>query len=126
MYVYQESPHGGKGRSSSKPQIKSLTPYVRTHRRHSLQQCEYTICVIFEIDGQGWRFAEHENVFAREASQNFQQDVLWKFNIPSTERLKVLELLEEYNLNAFSLFGSEESLTETMALRELDFRKKDS
>jgi hypothetical protein len=54
------------------------------------------------------------------------QDVLWKFNIPSTERLKVLRLLnDDYNINAFSLFGSEESLMETMALRELDLRPTD-
>jgi hypothetical protein len=49
------------------------------------------------------------------------QDRLWKFNIPWTERLKVLRILDTYNLNAFSLFDSEESLMETMALRTLEF-----
>jgi hypothetical protein len=53
------------------------------------------------------------------------QDLLWKFNIPTSERLKVLKFLDAHNLNAFSLFGSEESLMETMALRELEFREKD-
>jgi hypothetical protein len=62
-------------------------------------------------------------VFARNASG---QNLLWKFNIPWTERLKVLKLLDDYNLNAFSLFDSEEALTETMALRELEFRNEDS
>jgi hypothetical protein len=42
----------------------------------------------------------------------------WKFNIPSTERTKVLRLLNDYNLNAFSLFDSEEALLETMWFRE--------
>jgi len=46
------------------------------------------------------------------------QDALWKFNIPSTERIKVLKLLDEYTLNAFSLFDSDESLLETMWIRE--------
>jgi hypothetical protein len=45
----------------------------------------------------------------------------WKINIPSTERLKVLRLLDGYNLNAYSLFQSEETLMETIAVRELDF-----
>jgi len=36
--------------------------------------------------------------------------------------LKVLKILDSYNLNAFSLFGSEESLMETLAARELDLR----
>jgi len=61
----------------------------------------------------------HECVFIRD---DRIQDRLWKFNLPSTERLRVLKVLDEYNLNAISLFGSEESLMETMALRELDYR----
>lgn len=48
-----------------------------------------------------------------------RQDELWKFNVPWTERLKVLGLLDGYNLNAFSLSESEESLMETLALRKL-------
>ena len=49
------------------------------------------------------------------------QDFLWKLNIPWTERLKVLKILDTYNVNALSLFDSEESLMETMALRTLEF-----
>ena len=56
--------------------------------------------------------------------ENPDQDVLWKFTIPACEKLKVLELLDEYNLNAYSLFGSEESLMETMALKEVHFKRK--
>jgi hypothetical protein len=41
-----------------------------------------------------------------------------KFTIPAAERPKVLRLLDAYNLNAFSLFGSEESMMETLAIRE--------
>ena len=47
-------------------------------------------------------------------------DVIRKFNLPATERLKVLKLLDRSNINAVSLFQSEESLMETMAFRELD------
>ena len=50
------------------------------------------------------------------------QDCLWKFNIPYSERLKVLKYLDGYNINDYSLFGSDESLMETMTLREIHFK----
>lgn len=105
-----------KGFSRTRPTIYNLPEqYVRTHRRHFLQQCEYTFCA--ENNGGEWRFAPHEDVPARDDPN---LDVLWKFGIPSTERLKVLRFLnDDCNINAFSLFQSEESLMETMALREL-------
>lgn len=105
--------------NKGEPEIRSIGPYVTTHRRHYLQQSDYTMCVAFADE---LCFAQHEDAFAR-ADPN--QEVRWKFNIPWTERLKVLKLLDSYNLNAFSLFASEESLMETMALRELKFRDTD-
>jgi FRG domain len=117
IYVYWEQ-LGSKFSASDKPDIRSLGPSIRTHRRHFLQQCEYTICMV--RDG-GPQYVSHEDAFAR---RDDEQDLLWKFNIPSTERLNVLRLLDRYNLNSLSLFGSEESLMETMALRELDFKQR--
>ena len=68
-----------------------------------------------------WRFAPYAKVFSPGGPN---VDVLWKYDIPSTERLTVLRFLnDDYNMNAFSLFQSEESLMETMALRELDLRQ---
>jgi hypothetical protein len=49
-----------------------------------------------------------------------QQGVCWKFDIPAIERCKVLRELDAYNLNASSLFGSEEYMIETLATREFD------
>jgi len=111
----------GKVGDVSKPYIHRLGPYVRSHRRHFLQQSEYTICMIRDDE---WCFASHEEAFVHGITHP-DQDVLWKFNIPSTERLKVLKLLDSYNVNALSLFGSEESLMETMAFRELLFRERE-
>jgi hypothetical protein len=56
------------------------------------------------------------------AKNDKHQAMLWKFEIPGAERLKVLRRLEEYNLNACSLFGTEESLLETLAIRAMAFR----
>jgi hypothetical protein len=47
-----------------------------------------------------------------------KQDYVWKFDLPSTERTAILKSLDQYNLNAFSLFDSPETLLETMWLRE--------
>jgi FRG domain len=120
IYVYCEYPNQHKRFPRYEPLIMSHGPDVRTHRRHFLQQCEYTSCLMFKSPV---RFVQHQEVFARVKRS---QDFLWKFNIPSSERIKVLKLLDAHNLNAFSLFGSEESLMETMALRELEFRRKSS
>ena len=55
-----------------------------------------------------------------------KQDYLWRFDLPSEERVRVLRLLNDYNLNAFSLFDSEETLLETMWFREQVLRKSSS
>lgn len=120
IYVYCEHPNRYKRLTRYEPVIISHGPNVRTHRRHFLQQCEYTSCLSFRSPVS---FVQHDEVFARVQRS---QDLLWKFNIPSSERLKVLKFLDSLNLNAFSLFGSEESLMETMALRELEFRDNSS
>jgi hypothetical protein len=113
VFAYVERPGGFKGYSSGEPCIWGPGPYVRTHRRHFVQQSEYTICLV--RDGQ-WRYASHEDAFAR---GDTRQDLLWKFSLPASERLSVLQHLDDHNLNALSLFGTDESLMETMSLREL-------
>ena len=119
IYVFLESTIGLKSGSSNEPGIYRFGPYVKTDRRHFIQQSQYTICIL--RDGE-WRYVPHEKAFAR---NDQSQDVLWKFNIPYSERLKVLKLLDGYNINALSLFGSTESLMETMALREIEFRDRE-
>src|SRR5579862_4287169 len=115
IYVYCEHPNQRKRLARYEPVILSHGSNVRAHRRHFLQQCEYTSCLAFRGPV---RFVRHDEVFDQSKRS---QDLLWKFNIPASERLRVLKMLDAHNLNAFSLFGSEESLMETMALRELEF-----
>ncbi|MGH9509549.1 MAG: FRG domain-containing protein [Terriglobales bacterium] len=117
VFVFCEMPSVAKVWSSEEPSIRGIGPYIRSHRRHFRQQCDYTICG--RLNGQ-WEFSPHEDVFAR---SDPDQDVLWKFDLPSSERVRVLRLLNDYNLNAFSLFDSEESLMETAWLREVVFKE---
>ncbi|MDR3564366.1 MAG: FRG domain-containing protein [Negativicutes bacterium] len=113
IFVYQEYAGTGKYGSSNEPQIHGLGPNVRSHPRHFLQQGEYTICVKFD-DGV-WCLAEHAEVFQLDHKG---QDRLWKLTLPSSEAPRIMKKLDQYNINAFSLFQSEEALLQTLA-REL-------
>ena len=115
IFAYCERPEAMKGGTLGQPYIRAIGPYVETHERHFRQRCDYTICGSFDAN-YGWRFDSHQAVF--DTQQHARQDRLWRFDLPSTERGKVLSALSDYNLNAFSLFGSEESLLETLWLRE--------
>jgi hypothetical protein len=117
VYVYCEFSKRPKGTVVGGPMMKAIGPYVRSHPRHFRQQSDYTICVEFD---SRWRFHTHESVIGRHGDR---QDVLWKLNLPSSEGPKILDLLNQYNLNAFSLFDAEEALLETMWFRECVLRK---
>lgn len=116
IYAYQEYSTGAKSYSGESAYIQALGPYVKSHKRHFLQQSEYTVC--FQKKEGVYYYASHEDCL-----QNIEedQDLVWKFNIPASERIKVLKALDSYNLNVFSLFGNEESLMETIAFREMAF-----
>ena len=117
IYCYQEASEGVKWSSSDRSNILVHGPYVQSHPRHVLQQCTYTTCNLFK--DKAWTYSAHSGVFAFDEKK---QDRLWKFTLPGSERMAVLGHLDEYNLNAYSLFTSEDALLETVALRELEFR----
>lgn len=114
IYVYLERPYNYKVGSSSEPYIHVFGPYVKTHKRHFLQQSQYTICFKW-IDGERY-YQCHEDVLS---ADNTDQDILWKFTIPITERVKVLRRLFDYNITPYSLFATEDALIETLKIKEL-------
>lgn len=120
VFVYSASATGMRGWSSDLPRIFQFGPYIRTHRRHYLQQGEYTMCLRWAVN-EPWRLVPHESVFAL---NHPEQDLLWKFNIPWSERVNVLTLLDEHNINSFSLFEDHEALLETLALRRFTFQQR--
>ena len=120
VYVYCEMPNNIKNFSSDQPSIFQHGPIVAAHKRHFRQQSSYTVCMIFD-NSRGWTFYPHQKLLE---TGPIGQDVVWKIVIPILEREKVLRMLEKYNLNAFSLFDSEEGLMETLALRNIDLRRK--
>ena len=119
LYAYRERPNRIKTGGSGEPVIFSLGPNIRTHRRHFRQQSRYTICAQFNAP-RGWHFAPHENVFRQ---QGRVADFLCKIVVPGSERVKVLKHLDQFNLNEYTLFDSEEGLMEMLAMREFDLRR---
>jgi hypothetical protein len=113
IYVFVENIEALSKLPPCGPVIVPIAPNFTTSKRHFLQRSRYTACVRFEKDA--WEFVAHQEVFKQQT-----QSVLWKFVVPATERVKVLSRLDQFNLNAYSLFGSEECLMETLAFREFE------
>jgi hypothetical protein len=104
----------GPRRIHEKPMITVLGPYIKSHRRHFVQQTQYTICT--KMDNGHAIYAPHEEAIA--SLQPSEQKII-KLTLPSHIRLNVLNRLSRYTINAYSLFQSEESLCETLAFKEL-------
>lgn len=94
--------------SSGEPCISELGPYVRAHRRHVLQQAQYTVCTTGK---SGDEFFSHEIALCWSGDA-------YKINIPAEERTVALRQLDLMNVNAYSLYGSEDSLMRTIGRRE--------
>ena len=114
VFAYLEWARGHKSGTTGQPEIRGLGPRARVHPRHFFQQSEYTVCLVKKADGIF--YARHQDVFSRNSDE---QDLLWKFNVPTSERNKVLRKLVRMNVNAFSLFGSEEALLEDIATTDI-------
>jgi FRG domain len=112
IFVYCDTPQGIRGGTIGEPMIQLLVGRTRTPRRHFFQQSVYTVCE--SANNKIWQFDSHQKVFDNPRPN---QDYIGKFDILSTEREKIMGLLDQYSLNAYSLFGSEESLLETLWLR---------
>lgn len=113
IWTYLEWANSHKSATTGQSEIRGIGNRFSVHKRHFMQQSEYTVCTVDHSEGV--RYAKHQDVFDR---NNDDQDLLWKFNIPVSERAKVLTHLSRMNINAFSLFGTDDSLLEEMATTE--------
>lgn len=112
IYAYIEWTGSGKTQDGKNSVISSLPINVPSHKRHYVQQSEYTFCA--GETNSGTIFRSHEDGFSMtESGENLR----WKFTLPSSERIKVLRALDQMNINSLSLFDNEEGLMETVALR---------
>ncbi len=108
---------GVKDLDGGKPRAFGQGPSVRTDPRHFSQQSQYTYCV--KVDGDKAIYCDHE-VGLRQGGPGEEQAFWAKYTIPVGERGKVLDRLYTMNINAYSLFHSEESLMEKLAYQEIE------
>jgi len=121
IFMFRELCGNGKGWAPHEPHIHALGPCIATCRTHYLQQSQYSICV--QREGEETYFANYEDVAYGDQDED-EQDVLVKYNIPASEQIKVLRRLDSMNITAYSLFGSESSLMDTLAIRELVLERR--
>jgi len=118
IYKYREFAGSLKFVTPTKPAIYTPIASARKHKRHYLQQCDYTICI--HNNNGVWTYSQYKDATN---GHDTNHDIIQKFTIPTSERIKVLRALNRYNINEFSLFESEESLMKTMAMKAFDFSK---
>lgn len=100
IYTFIEYINLGKVLQRGKPRIEGIGHNIDVGDRHTNQESEYTTCFV-EVDGQQ-HFTSHENVIA---SNTKAQDITIKFNIPSKERLTVLNKLKERKVSLSKLMN---------------------
>ena len=122
IFMYYTEFDSGSG-ITGKPYITRLDRAVRTHRRHYLQQSAYTICCGLDDKNRAY-YASHQDLYSQDDDVG---PYVTKYILPAKEREKALWSLEPYNINAYSLFGTEEGLLETLFLRNfvLENARKD-
>ena len=98
----------------------SVGPYMRTHPRHFLQQCRYSMCVKQGQDD--YAFLPHYPAIWNAVGPEGQ---VYKFTFSTSERQTALTNLDQMNINPYSLYGSEDGLVRTIARRECDFKSWD-
>ena len=104
-------------REESTTGIYSQGPYITTHTRHFTQKAQYTIATKWDSDSKSHVFCSHHAI---EPNEVIEQDVLFKITLPRSERVIALNSLEDYNINHFTLFQSEDALVRTLGLRAFD------
>lgn len=121
VYCYIERPNLVKGGSGGDPMISLKGPYVKTHKRHFSQKAWYTISTKWNYKDEKHYFCQHEDVFVRDDNS---QDLLIKIILPSKCRDEALSHLNDYNINHFTLFQSEDSLIKAIEMKEFDLIKR--
>lgn len=119
VFSFREYAGKGKGGWANDSSIVGCGPTIRTHKRHYAQQAEYTYCRK-RVDGK-WVYSSHEEALNKTGGS---QDILQKYVLPASIRSEVLAELDSMNINAFTLFGSEEGLAEMLANRDYSYGAK--
>ncbi len=104
------------------PSIRLTGPMLNTHGRHYRQQCEYTICVQETPDD--CIYASHDS-YVEQCEDGRSDEVFEKWTMPAGLKNEILDRLQFMNINAFTLFGSEEGLMHWVAHKYMATRERE-
>lgn len=79
IYIYVETFVGGKAGWVGAPSISLLGPNVATHRRHFIQQGQYTVAV--EKLKDNWHYCDHERALV--GNRGDSQDIILNLHSPA-------------------------------------------
>ncbi len=117
VFAYIETTSGGKGFKGGEPRITAEGPHVTTDPRHFTQKCWYTVATRYDETKKSHVYCSHMDIFDLGA---VNQDVLWKITIPAQDRPRALQELEDYNIDHYTLFQTEDALVKSLATRQFD------
>ena len=117
IYVYIESANSRKKMQGGYPMISVQGPYVSTDPRHFAQKAWYTLATRWSRQRRVHSFCPHTAIFS---VRDRPQDTLIKITLPITKRGQILQDLNDYNINHFTLFQSEDSLVKALGMRCFD------
>ena len=117
VYCYVEYPNSFKSGHMGRSIVTVQGPYVSSHKRHFAQKAWYTIATEWDREDHSHYFCEHGSVLNRDDPK---QDLCVKIVLPARLRLEALRHLNDYNINHFTLFQSEDSLVKAIEVKEFD------
>ncbi len=117
IFAYIETTTSSKGYWGSDPKIRLQGPYVTTHKRHFIQKAWYTIAWKWSEKSKDHVFCSHEAVLEQNRPH---QDILIKITVPTKDRKLAMKELDDYNINHFTLFQSEDALVRMLSIKDFD------
>lgn len=119
IYVYIDSINSRKSFDGKTPIIKLIGHYVSTHKRHFSQKAQYTIASKWSEKHNEFIFCSHHDIFDN-SNKPSSQDILIKITLPTSEKKTALKDLDDYNINHFTLFQSEDSLVQKFGIEDFE------
>ena len=94
--------------------IQTQGPKVTAHVRHFSQKAWYTTSTRWNAEQQSHTFVPH---LPSDVGDQGPRELFWRITLPRRDRLKALRNLEDYNINHFTLYQTDDALIRTMTLR---------
>jgi hypothetical protein len=113
IYVLQEWVVGENYVTTWTPNLNLIKRTPDSNSRHLMQKAQYTIYSYLGND-EVLYYMPHDKITEHE---EYVKNMLLKFNVPSTERRKVLENLKVRKIDHSSLFGSDENSDADRSIR---------